>query len=243
MEDILYKNSASDVRTRELVNKISKFVNTNKHEFIDFGLPSGTLWATKNVGSKYEYDYGQYFAWGEIKGYNIEPSNEGYQIVGDKKFMLTGDDYAYGEYQESDSNYGMRKYNNTDNKKVLQKRDDAASVAMGGSWHMPTPEQFAELFNSNQVTLERVENYNNSGVNGTLVTSKTDNTKKLFFPHGGICENGEATGVNEIGEYWTNTLQATSLSYQAQAFSIHGRDSSGETSTRPTGRTIRGVIG
>jgi len=58
MDNILYKNSSSDVRTRELVNKISKFVNTNKHEFIDFGLPSGTLWATKNVGSKYEYDYG-----------------------------------------------------------------------------------------------------------------------------------------------------------------------------------------
>jgi len=54
--------------------------------------------------------------------------------------MLTGDDYAYGEYQESDSNYGMSKYNNTDNKKVLEKRDDAVSVAMGGSWHMPTPE-------------------------------------------------------------------------------------------------------
>ena len=39
---------------------------TNNHEYVDLGLPSGTLWATCNVGATSPEDYGDYFAWGEI---------------------------------------------------------------------------------------------------------------------------------------------------------------------------------
>jgi len=37
----------------------------NEHEYVDLGLPSGTLWATCNVGTNSPEDYGDYFAWGE----------------------------------------------------------------------------------------------------------------------------------------------------------------------------------
>ena len=33
---------------------------------VDLGLPSGTLWATCNVGAQNPWDYGDYFAWGEV---------------------------------------------------------------------------------------------------------------------------------------------------------------------------------
>ena len=36
----------------------------------DLGLPSGTIWMTKNVGAKSETDYGKYFAWGMKEGFN-----------------------------------------------------------------------------------------------------------------------------------------------------------------------------
>ena len=39
--------------------------------YVDLGLPSGTLWATCNVGANNPWEYGCYFAWGEIK-----PKNE-----------------------------------------------------------------------------------------------------------------------------------------------------------------------
>ena len=39
----------------------------NKNKFVDLGLPSGTLWATCNVGAYSAGDYGDYFAWGEIQ--------------------------------------------------------------------------------------------------------------------------------------------------------------------------------
>ena len=34
-------------------------------EWVDLGLPSGTLWATCNVGASSPEEYGDYFAWGE----------------------------------------------------------------------------------------------------------------------------------------------------------------------------------
>lgn len=37
------------------------------HEYVDLGLPSGTLWATMNVGAEKPEDYGDYFAWGETE--------------------------------------------------------------------------------------------------------------------------------------------------------------------------------
>ena len=37
------------------------------HYYVDLGLPSGTLWATCNVGAVNPTDYGDYFAWGETE--------------------------------------------------------------------------------------------------------------------------------------------------------------------------------
>ena len=41
-----------------------------EHDYVDLGLPSGTLWATRNVGASAPEEYGDYFAWGET-----EPKN------------------------------------------------------------------------------------------------------------------------------------------------------------------------
>lgn len=42
----------------------------NPNTYVDLGLPSGTLWATCNVGATSPEEYGDYFAWGETTGYN-----------------------------------------------------------------------------------------------------------------------------------------------------------------------------
>ena len=39
----------------------------NGHDYVDLGLPSGTLWATCNVGASKPEGYGNYYAWGETK--------------------------------------------------------------------------------------------------------------------------------------------------------------------------------
>ena len=43
----------------------------NGHEYVDLGLPSGTLWATCNVGAKTPEGYGSYFAWGETRSKSV----------------------------------------------------------------------------------------------------------------------------------------------------------------------------
>ena len=37
----------------------------NGYGYVDLELPSGTLWATMNIGANKIEDFGEYFAWGE----------------------------------------------------------------------------------------------------------------------------------------------------------------------------------
>ena len=48
---------------------MDKEINNNGYGYVDLGLPSGTLWATCNVGASKPSDYGLYFQWGDIVGY------------------------------------------------------------------------------------------------------------------------------------------------------------------------------
>ena len=51
------------------------------YHMVDLGLPSGTLWADRNVGATSPEDVGLYFAWGDTVGYTAE------QVAnGEKKF-------------------------------------------------------------------------------------------------------------------------------------------------------------
>ena len=97
----------------------------NGYEYIDLGLPSGTLWAAKNIGANTESDSGTRFAWGEIS----------------TKSNFTLNNYKY--YNTNTSAY--TKYNSTDGKTQLDLEDDAARAIMGGLWRMPTLSDWQEL--------------------------------------------------------------------------------------------------
>ncbi|MBR6016482.1 MAG: hypothetical protein IK067_05060, partial [Prevotella sp.] len=99
----------------------------NGHEYVDLGLPSGTLWATCNVGAETPEDYGLYFAWGETVGYTGDTSD--------------GRLFDWANYKWCDgSNTTLTKYCNnsekgkdgfTDDKTVLDPEDDAATANWG----------------------------------------------------------------------------------------------------------------
>ena len=47
-------------------SKVHYFEDTyNGHQYVDLGLPSGTKWATMNVGASSETDYGNYYQYGK----------------------------------------------------------------------------------------------------------------------------------------------------------------------------------
>lgn len=47
-----------------------KNISELTYNMVDLGLPSGTLWADRNVGASSPEDFGTNFAWGETEGYN-----------------------------------------------------------------------------------------------------------------------------------------------------------------------------
>ena len=49
-----------------------KKINSNGFDYVDLGLPSGTLWAACNVGASKPSESGLYFAWGETQGYTAD---------------------------------------------------------------------------------------------------------------------------------------------------------------------------
>ena len=129
------------------------------HDWVDLGLPSGTLWATRNVGASSPEDYGDYFAWGET-----EPK----------------DYYDWSTYKWCNgSDDSMTKYYPfIDGKTELDPEDDAAYVNWGPSWRMPTTEQQKELCEKCSSTWTTL-----NGVSGRLFTGPNGNT--LFLPAAG----------------------------------------------------------
>ena len=216
----------------------SPFDPFNGHEYVDLGLPSGTLWAKCNVGATNETDYGLYFAWGETEGYAIKYVDEDWIIDGEKAF--TWNDYKWTE----DGGSTVSKYNLTDDKTVLDAEDDAVVINMGGKWHMPNIEQYRELLNTEYVTNEWVENYNGSGINGRLFTS-VSNGNTLFIPATGICEDGDSYHVNYGGNYCISHLYTEEEENIQDAGDFHFASSGYGLSScdRCKGRAVRGVVG
>lgn len=226
--DITRHEAYTKVQGLNLANaNVPKYSAEATYEYVDLGLPSGTLWAKMNVGAKSETDYGLYFAWGETEGH-ADASTKAFSWA-DYKFNPSGDGETF------------TKYNTTDNKVVLDAEDDAASVNMGGEWHMPTKGQCEELLNTTYVTNTWVENYNGSGVNGRLFTS-VSNSNTLFIPAAGNCDGGKVNNVGEWGYVWSSSLNTDSVD-GAWDLSVGSDDAGVYNDDRCIGTSVRGVIG
>lgn len=153
-------------------------------EFVDLGLPSGTLWATKAIGAETEEDFGLYFAWGNTEGATKNGIESGEFTFGTYGNMV--------KYIDTATEVTFTKYNATDGKKELDLEDDAVHAHMGDDWHMPTKEQCEELI-ENTTSTWTVRN----GVNGRLFTSKM-NGKSVFVPAAGRVV---AEGMMDINKY------------------------------------------
>ena len=152
-----------------------------KHEYVDLGLPSGTLWATCNVGATNPEDYGDYFAWGET-----EP-----------KDTYSWNNYRYGNGSDYDV---TKKYNENDGRTSLERIDDAAYQEWGSDWCIPTHAQFQEL--EDKCTWVRTSR---NGKNGYNV--KGPNLNSIFLPAAGrMGYDGKNSDVGFFGYYWSSSL-------------------------------------
>ena len=170
-----------------------------KHDYIDLGLPSGTLWATCNIGANAPEEYGDYFAWGETK----PKSNYTWSTL---KYCEDNTGYTFSKYN-TQSYYG-----NVDKKTTLDRSDDAAYQNWGSDWCMPTLDQIKELKDKCTWTWTT-----KNGKNGCEV--KGPNGKTLFLPAAGGPYGTSLYFDGSNGYYWSSSLNAD-LPYCGRALSF-----------------------
>lgn len=147
-----------------------------EHEYVDLGLPSGTLWATCNIGAESPSENGLYFAWGDIEGHP-----EGYD------FSWNNYKFYGGISFNPNSMYKMTKYTyqnhktNGDYNIDLDHCDDAAYMIWGHDWEMPTNLQIGELVYN--CCWDITNDYNGTGAAGCIaykVKSEEDRGKRII---------------------------------------------------------------
>ena len=195
-------------------------------EYVDLCLPSGTLWATCNLGANSPEEFGDYYAWGETETKTTF-------TVGTYKYC-NGDFYSLTKYC-NDPSYGYNGF--IDNLDVLLAEDDAVTVNLGENWCMPTKEQWQELFD-NTVTTWTTQN----GVFGLLLTSSCNS---LFLPAAGLYNGNtgvahDIEGVGSEGLYWSSLLD-TNYPITSRMFSFTSNGGGTGTSFRYSGQSIRPV--
>lgn len=203
---------------------MDKEINNNGYDYVDLGLPSGTLWATCNVGADKPTDFGLYFQWGDTSGYTAD------QVGKDKQFNWS--DY---KWNPSGDGKTFTKYNTTG--ATLELTDDAAHVHMGGSWHIPSPDQCQELMDETTSAWTTSD-----GVIGITFTSKKDNSKSVFIPAAGYAWGGSVQGSGDYGGVWSSMLNTDSVDY-GQYLYFNSGDLHLSGNCRFSGLSVRGVLG
>ena len=194
-------------------------------DYVDLGLPSGTLWATCNVGASRPEDYGNYIAWGEMSTKST--------YLWDTYKWCEGSQYTMTKYCTK-SGYGNNGF--TDNKTELDPEDDAAYVNWGPDWRMPSREQFEELINSSYTTTEWTTQ---NGVNGRLITSKS-NGNSIFLPAAGYRSGSALLNAGSHGRYWSRTLYEY-YSYDVHYLYFDSSEIEASYASRFIGRSVRPV--
>ena len=166
----------------------------NGHAWVDLGLPSGTKWATCNVGATTPEEYGDYFAWGDT---------------------TTKSDYS-GLYCPT---YGLiisqlQSQGYIDGEGNLTPQYDAATANWGGGWRMPTEAEQEELLNNctwTWTTQNGVNGYNVEGPNGN----------SIFLPAAGGRGGSSLFGAGSKGYYWSSTPVGSSYYHPVDYYANH----------------------
>lgn len=237
-------------------------------EVVDLGL--SVKWRAWNLGATKPQEFGDYYAWGELEPYytGLDVSkSSGWYATGWKRGKTYGYNWQSNRFRISgfiawsDTDpLKVSKYNTiegrgtVDGKTVLDPEDDAAHVALGGKWRMPTKEEWDELLDG--CTSEFVRNAWVFHIDGVMYsgharrfTSKT-NGNSILLPIAGYFFNTECYAqYGTQGSYWSSTLVPSHIegTYEyapgeAYYLSLYGSDTDVRKMDRFEGISIRPVM-
>ena len=277
-EQVVIANGSETVTYNNTSEKPLKVVfhpatdEINGHKYVEIG---GIKWATMNVGATSVADdaataYGDYYAWGETATYYSNISWSGSTPTFTWKDTSNDTDthmkagkstgYAAANYTSVSgsgvsatmSEWSPTPYSSSTN--TLESDYDVAAKQWGGSWRMPTSDEFLALYNAcsdeeastsgkktGKIT-KSLSDTNNTisdggvyriaagitvdgtkyNVAGLLFISKTDKTKRVFFPAAGNVSgttskltftiSGSTTSYGLL-DYWTSSYKSSSRAY------------------------------
>ena len=139
---------------------------------VDLGL--SVKWASVNVGATKEKDFGKYYGWGEIsdKADDVYYDWDSYEV-----FKGIGTD-------DASRNAALSAL--YDDKLILKDKYDVAHVKWGGTWRMPTKDEFEELMKNCTWVMEPsdFDSWTAETPGGWRITSKI-NGNSIFIPAAG----------------------------------------------------------
>ncbi len=183
------------------VTVIGETDGENTANYVDLGLPSGTLWAAANVGATSATGAGTYFAWGEWDGYtsasnwNRENFTAATYVTGNPVTSSTGASAT----TSADPLDGTAQ--------LLDRSFDAATLNMGSAWELPTEAEWQELL-ATQQSSNYTWNWDTSSKAWKIYSKLTKQT--LYLPAVGYRSGNSTTGVGTAGAYWSSTVAAGS---------------------------------
>ena len=197
---------------------------------VDLGL--SVQWATCNLGASKPEEYGGYYQWAGVEDVTSTEINLG----------ISNCPYHYGssntngwtKYIPSDKPSYWYPEGEPDNKTALDPEDDAAHASLGGSWYMPTSEDFKELQDNCDAEWTTL-----NGVYGRRFTSRK-NGNRIFLPAAGYRYDKYSNNVGSSGSYWSSTLH-TDAPDHAYYFSFGSDEVRADNSCRFYGRSVRPV--
>ncbi len=185
-------------------------------------MSTSVKWAAYNVGATAPQEYGDYYAWGET-----EPKSN---YLWTTYKWCNGSETTLTKYNTSSS------YGTVDIITQLELEDDAARANWGGSWRMPTEEEWEEL-----VTRCMWVGESYGSIRGQMVYCfETGNT--IFLPAAGRWMGSNDNNAGSRGFYWSSSLDTDN---PVNAWGIEFEFSSGEVSrynsSRYFGKSVRPV--
>ena len=189
-------------------------------EAVDIGLVVNgktVKWASFNLGASKEYEYGNYYAWGETEPRRDKYDWDTYSLANGAEDKLI----AYCPSNKTDYWDSDAKPDGPDGELTLIPSNDVAHALLGGKWRMPTLDEVKALValkndTANYQCDEWVQAKDGNGnevkdskgnvIRGVRITQKSTGNS-IFFPAAGYCTGTEIGGsVAVFGLYWSSSV-------------------------------------
>ena len=226
LDDFDDEEQVQNIKSKQVQNRdyTKEYLDLMK-DFVDLGLPSGTLWYKYNLDvdpnqlSKAEDWYGGYYAWGEII-----PNNPIYD--------WDHYDHGYGPYNlykyvNNKESAADDNDNKVDNLTQLLPEDDAVyqnKKFHNFKFHIPTKEQCEELikytsnywinnYDPNKIIHNQLDDGGIQGLSGRVFVGK--NANQMFIPAAGYRYSSSISDVGAECYLWSSSLH---LAYPSFAY-------------------------